>query len=162
MDAHPMERRAKQAWVTWAQGTARWQWFVTLTFARDVSEQAALRALKRWARDLAAQPLAGGHYGLGYVMDRQPISGRWHFHVLCSFGGIDVDPGWAQYLWGALASRFPTGHADAKRYDGSDAGLHYAFRHDGERGLGVVCPRDAEPCKHRNCTFGTSPWPKVG
>src|SRR5690606_30693480 len=114
---------------------------------------------KRWARELALQVLNGGHYWLTYVMDRQPDSGRLHFHVLCSFGGIDVDPAWAGVLWTNIRPHFPTGYADAKRYDGADAALRYVFAHGGERGLGVVCPRHREPCAHRRCTFGASPWP---
>lgn len=164
MEAHRMERAARRAWIEWMGGArtegSRWQWFVTLTFGRDVSEAVAIRAVKRWAREIAVRALGGGHFGLAYVMDRQPDSGRWHFHVLCSFGAVDVDPGWATYVWGAINEWFPTGHAEAARFDGSSRVLQYMFGHHGERGYGLVCSRVRE-CKHRDCVHGTSPWPKA-
>lgn len=167
MTLHWMEAAARREWTSWIGSGGgscdpRWQWFVTLTFAREVGDAVAIRALKRWAREVAVRALGGAHFALTYVMDRQPDSGRWHFHVLCSFGAVawDPDPAWAPHLWRAISHRFPTGYADARRCDGTEAAIRYAFGHHGERGHGLVCSRIGE-CKRQNCRHGVSPWSRT-
>lgn len=157
MSLHPMEVAARDAWVGRIK-TVPWHWFVTLTFARDLSEATALRALKRWARDVAVNAAGGAHFGLFHVMDLQPDSGRLHFHVLCVFAGMPPHPHWATHIWRALSPNYPTGIIDVRPCDGAAELFHYLLKHR-EPALGLVCPR-VGPCKHQNCGRGVSPWPK--
>lgn len=158
----PMELASRKAWSEWTASRDGWHWFVTLTFGAEVSEEVALRALKTWSRNVAARLFKAGHVihpSLVYVLDEQP-DGRPHFHVLCAFGGLDLDPELARQEWRALRAQFPTGYIDAQRCSDADSTIRYLFKHGGERGLGNVCHR-LGACKHRSCKFGVSPWPKA-
>ncbi len=137
-----------------------WEFFVGLTFARNVSEALARDALRAWLREVAIA--AERHIMFSYVTGPQPESGRPHFHVLLSFEGAEPQMARAREAW--TRSKFPTGRYDAKPYRGCESiiksEVEYMLdgRHAEWDGPNLACPWTGE-CKRRHrCVVARSGW----
>ncbi len=148
----PLEQQARTAALEYAK-RIRWNWFLTLTFERNVDEETARQAHKIWAGMLARRVLHQ-HFSLGWVTDRQP-SGRLHIHAVLGFfePGVPVpsNPSVATTTWAMLPRRFATsaGHNDARLYDPTGKALEYMFLGHSGAEWNVACTRSGE-CKRRN------------
>lgn len=95
-------RRFGEWWTEWDcwMRLHRWDWFVTLTFARDVTKEQAERAVARWFRYvLRRHPHAAAVTGI----EIGPTGGRLHVHALVYLDG-------ERYRLPALAGLWHLGH----------------------------------------------------
>jgi len=130
-----------------------WQWFVTLTFAYQVSDQQAnkifLEYIDRVERHLRA-PIA-------YVRgDEKRYSGcgkpgaPWHYHLVMA-STASLPAAWMRATWEAMAGRRQNGAGgNFRRYDPERGGIGYLLKmikHDhGDwtfRNLDLVLPAEA-------------------
>lgn len=152
--SYGMQRAAVDAAVAWTQKAAEWEFFVTPTFAADVSEATAKNALRTWLREIARA--VGHHVAFTYVMGPQPDSGRMHFHVLLAFNGAAARIDLALAAW--RASKFPTGTIDALPYEATGGILHYIIEgHPTWEPANLACPRTGQ-CAHRRCAHAPIGW----
>lgn len=138
---------------------ADWGWYATLTFDDYVHSGEALKTLKSWLRTLAREHVRD-HIRVAYCIERTPLCGSWHFHLLIAAPprlrqqrfGFDVRV--AHLAWRQASAA--AGFTQFRRYKpGMGASFYLAATEQWE--IGVVCSRRSA-CKRRGCTEGPSPW----
>ncbi len=136
-----LDRRAAQAWLA-ATSTVDWSVFMTLTYRRPISEYAALRDPKRFARELSAR--LDQHVLVLYSGDVHPDGQGWHWHLLAAPWGRPalLAPTLLQSAWRACA---PTRHG---RVDVREFGTEP--RH--ESGLPYLLFKHRDPMIFMGCT----------
>jgi hypothetical protein len=144
---------------------APWEWFVSLTFARDVSDNTALRAFREWRRG-AACDVYRSHTRIGWVYAPQR-STRLHFHALLA--GIDTDDAarTAAERSTRLAGTWRNGSVDVLPVHEATGAAEYMLNHtdlsaaDIRRGwdLDVACDRRPR-CRRTRCRFAFALGPQ--
>lgn len=126
----------------WLTDAAAWQWFVTLTFARDVSDAAALRAFRDWRTDIGGTYQA--HVRIGWVHAPQGRDVQ-HLHALVA----PVEPVTAPVSADAVRCTWKRGSIDVQPVYSAIGAVDYLLDHadltadDIRQGwdLEVVCTR---------------------
>ncbi|MDD5307604.1 MAG: hypothetical protein PHU25_09830 [Deltaproteobacteria bacterium] len=150
--SNPLAARARRAAAEWILKDGPVDLFVTLTFARDVSDCAAHKAFHQYLIKVAQR--AGQHLHAAWAWGRQQ-GGRLHFHALLR--GLDsplVRENFPKGIWpGDVQLKAPQSQADVAAYLTRQ-------EHD-EWNVGTVCTR-ARPCRRkRSCVVALAPWPSA-
>jgi hypothetical protein len=150
-----VDRDLQTAYGIFIGDYARWHCWATLTFKENVSEKAAVTALKRWLRRLAAE-MVKTHIPFAWVTERQE-RGTWHLHLLLAFPGAEekFDAAEADRLW--RRSHPLAGFTKLEEYD-EDQGAAFYMAKEGEPDLNVACSRP-RCCRRRGgCVEAPSAW----
>lgn len=143
----------------WLTDAAAWQWLISLTFARDVSDAAALRAFRDWLTDIGGTYKA--HVRIGWVHAPQGRDVQ-HLHALVA----PVEPVTVPVTAAAVRCTWKRGSIDVQPVYSAIGAVDYLLDHtdltadDIRRGwdLEVVCTRK-NCCRRagRRCVFRTAP-----
>jgi hypothetical protein len=151
----PDRARLAQAAGGFLHDLAPWTWWATLTFESDVSHAAAMRAFKRWLRELA-RDVARVHVAVAWGYGLQG-RGVLHFHVLLApmAGGLPLTAAACRRAW-RRAHRL-AGHARMTRCDPAGGAAWYLAKH-AEWDANVACPRRPRCRRARGCVEAPGAW----
>lgn len=163
----PAERHAvtlRAETLRFLSKAAPWEWFVSLTFTRDVSDATALRALREW-RSTVAKDVYQGHARIGWVYAPQGRRVHETLHAHALIAGMeheaDLDNGNAA----ELAASWPNGGVTVRPVQNATKAIDYMLDHtdleaaDIRSGwdLDVACDR-RNRCRRTRCILAPGPW----
>jgi len=115
------QREALEQYGHYIENRLRWDWFVTITFARRPSSSFAVSAIRRFLYEL--EVAAGRPIGWVLVLDYGAEGGRLHAHLLVAgVHHLDLDS-W----WRSAERRF--GSSAFSEYAEEGGAAHYLAQH---------------------------------
>ena len=134
-----------------------WDWWLTLTFAGQVTSGRALDILRCWTKALARG--LHHHVNLAWVLDGK--GGRWHIHALLGLpDGVTVSVAELDSGWRATAPGL-AGFTDIRAYDAARAGAAFYLGQKTEYfdwTISVACPRRPQCRRKKGCVASKFAW----
>lgn len=131
-------------------GFAPWQWFATLTFRDERSDDSAHGAFKRWARCIA-RDLCRSHVTIAWAYEHQARDVM-HYHALLSphARALNVTATQIEGAWPHAYS------APVEAVFDAEGAAEYLLRHAAWN-LNVACDRRPR-CRRDVCVIAPGPW----
>ena len=134
-----------------------WDWWLTLTFAGQLTAGRALDILRCWTKALARG--LHHHVKLAWVLDGN--GGRWHVHALLglpdgvAISSVELDRSWRATVAGL------TGFTRIRAYDRSQGGAPFYLGKKTDYfdwSISVACPRRPQCRRRKGCVASKFAW----